>query len=411
MKGTGGSMAYYKYIAKDISGKTVKGSTEAESMNEFYQKMHELSLFCIDVSESETDYMSVGSLTIGKARKIKLKDLTVFCRQFATMVNAGLTVIKCLDILYRQASKKFVKESYLLLYESIKKGNALSNALKEQGATYPQLLISMVESGETSGNLDRILLEMADHYEKERKQRNKMKSAMIYPIILICVCVIVVAVLLTFVMPQFFSLFDSMSSLPWATTVLIAISDSISSFWYIWILAIVGIVILWTCLLKTNAVRLSFDKFKLKVPIAGKLLRTIYTSRFARSVSSLYGSGIPIIEAIRIANNVIGNAYISQRISLVISDIRQGVPFSRSISNIGEFPPMFCSMVFIGEESGSLDDILAKTAAFYDDEADSAITRLVSLLEPCMIVIMGLIIGFIVIAIMIPMFSSYNYIA
>lgn len=402
-------MTSFDYKAKDINGKNKSGTINAESINEFYAKLREQNLFCISYTEKEEH--SGNAINVFGSPKLKLQDVSIFCRQFATMMNAGLTVVKCLDILYRQSENKRIKTIMLELYELIKKGNSLSFALKEQGKTFPTLLISMVESGEASGTLDDVMLSMSAHYEKERILKNKVKSAMIYPIILLIVSVGVVIILLTFVMPTFFEMFDSEADLPGITRGLISLSGAMTEYWYIFVLGAVAIAIACYLLLKIEVVKLFVDTLKTKFPIFGKLLIIVSTARFSRTVSSLYSGGVPIVEAIRIASNVMGNLFISSKLLTVIDDIKQGITFSKALTSANIFPMMFSSMVFIGEESGSLDEILDKTANFYDEESSAAITKMVALLEPCMIVILAVIIGVVVVAIALPMFTMYSTIS
>ncbi len=407
-------MLNYEFKAKDGQGKTKNGIIKAENLNEFYAKMKEQNMFCLSVREIEIGKsmaLSVGQARATGGQKLTLKEIAIFCRQFATMMNAGITVVKCLDILYRQAESKRFKHTMLELYESIKKGNALSTAMRDQGKAFPNLLISMIESGEASGKLDDVMLSMSTHYEKEKVLKGKIKTAMIYPIILITVTIGVVILLLTTVMPKIFEVFGDNASLPGSTKVLLGISDFLVNYWYIAIIVLVGIIVGFAFLLQIPSIRLAFDRLKLKIPVVGKLLIIIYTSRFAATVAALYSSGVSIIEAIKIAANVLGNQFVGTKLEEVINEIKQGQTFSKALVNINVFPAMFSSMVYIGEESGALGDILHKTSSFYDEDAQSATSKMIALMEPCMIVIMALIIGFIVISIVQPMFGMYDLIS
>lgn len=405
-------MVKYEFKAKDAQGRTRTGVIRAESLNEFYIKLKEQNLLCISVKETSSSSDINISLHDSNARKkLKIAEISIFCRQFATMMSSGLTVVKCLDILYRQAEKKYFKKILLELYENIKKGNSLSAAMKGQGKTFPKLLVSMIESGEASGKLDEVMLKMSTHYEQEKILKGKLKTAMIYPIVLGITTVGVIIVLLTAVLPQIFSVFGSNDNLPGSTKFLLAISDFLVKYWYIAIALVVGGTAGGFVLLKIESVRLAFDKLKLKMPVFGKLMMIVCTSRFSGTVAALYSSGVSIIEAIRIASNVLGNAYLSKELDTVIKTIKQGETFSKAIIDRNVFPAMFSSMVYIGEESGALDEILEKTSDYYNEESQQAITKMVALLEPCMLVIMGLVIGFIVVSIAQPMFGMYDMIA
>ena len=405
-------MIKYDYKAKDAAGKNKAGYLMAENLADFYMKLKNEGLYCTGVEESRNqgDIIDVFAPKKG-GKKLKLDNVAIFCRQFATMLSSGITVIKCLDILYHQSETKLMKSVLLNTYESIKKGNSLSNAMNEQGNAFPSLLISMIQSGEASGSLDDVMLSMSIHFEKEKALRNKIKSAMIYPIVLISVSVVVVAILLIKVVPTFMEMFGSEDNLPATTKVLLGISDAMKNYWWAILLACGGIAFLVKLLLKNAQFRYAYDRMKTKIPKFGKLMMVVLTARFSRTVSTLYSSGVSIIDSIRIASSVLGNAYIATKLENAIDEIKKGVTFSQALISTGAFPSMFTSMVYIGEESGSLDSILNKTADFYDEDASTAIGKMVALLEPCLIIILGLIVAFIVISVAEPMFGMYDHIA
>lgn len=402
----------YEYKAKDMTGKTKSGTLLADGISDFYVKLKEKGLFCVSVYESANQGESTD-IFVPKKRggKLKLESIAIFCRQFATMLNSGITVVKCLDILYHQAETKRLKTALLDLYEAIKKGNSLSSAMQEQGNMFPGLLINMIQSGEASGKLDDVMLSMSTHFEKEKILRNKIKAAMIYPITLIIVAVVVVAILLIKVVPTFMDMFGSSGNLPTSTQILLGISAFLQSFWWLVLIFLVLVIIGFTLLMKQPKFKIVIDRIKTKIPKIGKLLMIILTARFARTVSTLYSSGVPIIDSIRISGGVLGNLYIASKLETAIEEIKKGVTLSQALTSIGIFPTMFCSMVYIGEESGTLDDILSKTADFYDEDSSAAITKMVALMEPCLIVVLGLIVAFIVVSVAEPMFGMYDYVA
>lgn len=408
----GDRLTRFEYKAKDMAGKTKVGSMAAENLDDFYAKLREQKLFCMEVQETATSQGDIGDM-ISKQRKghkLKLDLIAIFCRQFATMLGAGITVVKCLDILYHQADNRSMKTALVTLYESIKKGNSLSSAMKDQGSVFPMLLINMIQSGEASGKLDDVMFSMSAHFEKEKALKNKIRAAMIYPIVLIFVSVIVVAILLIQVVPTFMELFGSQENMPASTRILIGTSDFLKVYWWLVLIFIVGAVIGFGILMKNPVFKTVVDRFKIKIPKIGKLMMIVLTARFARTVSTLYSSGVPIIDSIRISANVLGNLYIAQKLELAIDDIKRGVTLSQALTGVGIFPTMFCSMVYIGEESGTLDEILQKTADFYDEDSGAAIARMVALMEPIMIVVLGLIVAFIVVSIAQPMFGMYDHI-
>jgi type IV pilus assembly protein PilC len=398
----------YQYTAKDKSGKTNNGMIQAENLDGFYKLIKERGLYCMSVKEG----MSATSkqITFGSSgKKIKLKELTIFCRQFSTMISSGITVIKCLDILYQQSENKYMKAHILGVYEAVQKGESLSHAMRAQKNAFPFLLLNMIEAGEASGSLDVVMQRMAEGYEKDNKLDNKLKQALIYPMFLAGLTVFVVIFLLTFVLPRFTTMFAQLGSdLPLPTKILLGMSGFIINYWYVLIIAVIIIVVFWNMYLKSKDGRIAYDKFKLKLPIVGKLLLIVESARFSRTLSSLISSGMPIIQALEIVGRVITNRYMEQRLFAIIEDVRRGLALSYAMKKLKMFPPMLCSMISVGEEAGNIDDILNKTAAFYDEESDSAIARLLALIEPVMIVVLALVVGFIVLSIITPIFSIYQ---
>ena len=402
-------MPQFTYTAVDASGKRTSGNLEAVNKNQLIAALKEQGLYLIEATDRiDTTARDVSNVS----KKIKLKPLAIFCRQFSTLINAGITAIKALDILYQQAEDKILKESIGRVYEAVQKGEAMSDAFRKQGEAFPELFINMIMTGESSGNLDQVLIRMADHYEKENKMKNKIKGAMIYPMVLGILTVAVVILMLVVVLPSFIGVIESGGGeIPLPTRILLDLSGFIQRFWWLLGGVIILLVIGWRGFKRSEKGHLWWDGFKLNMPIVGKSLRMIYSARFARTLSTLVSSGLQMLSAIEITARVIGNKLIHDRLLLVTEDIRKGAQLSTAIRNTDQFPAMIYNMISVGEESGLLDDILGKTAAFYDEESDAAIGRLVGLLEPLMIIFMAIIIGFIVISIALPMFSMYGNIA
>ncbi|MBP1927337.1 type IV pilus assembly protein PilC [Sedimentibacter acidaminivorans] len=356
----------------------------------------------------ERDIQSEAQIEIFK-KKVKKKDLSLFCRQFYTMISAGLGIVPCLEILVSQTENKSFKNAIADTYEEVQKGSTLSESMTQHKDVFPTILISMVEAGEVSGNLDTIMLRMAEHFEKENKTENKVKSALVYPTVLAVVSVAVVVFMLVFIMPTFIGMFEgSGTELPGPTQFLINLSNSMQTYWYIYMAVVIAIVIGISMYMKTEEGTRFFDSMKLRLPIVKKTSTMLVTSRFTRTLSTLLSSGIPLIQAMEVVAKVVNNSIIEERLLSGIESIRKGVSLSRTVKDVGIFPPMVDSMIKIGEESGSLDDMLYKTADFYDEEAEASIQRLTSMIEPLMIVVMGLVIGLIVIAMYLPMFDMMN---
>lgn len=399
-------MPVYKYKAVTYDGKKVQGQYSASSKIEVINMLKSDNIYPIEINEVISS-KDIKDLKI--FNRVKIKDIAVFCRQFYTMLNSGVTIVNCLEVLRCQTENKKLKKTLGQVYESVQKGMTLSEALKRHKDVFPELLINMVEAGEVSGNLDTILNRMAIHYEKENKISNKIKSAMMYPLVLSIVATVVVVFLLTVVMPTFISMFQqSGTTLPTPTLVLLGISDIIKNYWYIIIAIITGLVYLFKKYYETERGRAYIDKLKFRIPILNGVITKIITSRFTRTLSTLLASGVSLIKALDIVSKIVGNKVIEEGINKVKDEVRRGMDLASPIDKLGVFPPMVVSMIKIGEESGSLDEILDKTANFYDDEVEASLQKMTSLIEPIMIIIMALIVGFIVISMVLPMFDMIN---
>lgn len=394
-------MPNYSYVAKDAYGKTVRGSIEAADEKDFLDKIRKKGLYC-------TDYNQTAQKAVKKLKKFKTKDLAFNCRQLSAMLTSGLTLVKALDILAKEQPNEAAKAVWQDIYESVQKGESFSAALDKHAGTFPQFLISMVSAGETSGSLDVIMQRMSDHYAKENKMNNTVKSAMTYPIVLLFLSLVIVIGMFAFIMPTFVEMFDDPNAIPTLTKVMLSISDFITGRWYILIGVVVASIFIFRYMLKVPSFRLKFDRFLIKGPAFGKLIVTIYTARFARTMSSLYSSGIPMVECLNRSSSILGNSYIDEKFAVVIEEVKQGATLSSSVQRTEIFDSMFCSIIYVGEESGSLDEILTKTSDYYEEEADSAVQRLVGLLEPMMIIILGLMVGLIVASVLPAMYSSFD---
>ncbi|TJX68656.1 type II secretion system F family protein [Soehngenia saccharolytica] len=395
----------YNYTAITKNGFKVSGSVESNSENDVLRMIKNNGYLPVSI---DRDVEAEAGIEIF-AKKVKKKDLAVFCRQFYTMLDAGLNIVNSLDILSVQTENKTLRKAITDVAEDVQKGVTLSEAMRIHEKVFPSILINMVEAGEVSGNLDTILERMAVHFEKENKTENKVRSSMVYPIVLMVVSIAVVIFMLIFILPTFVGMFEgSDTPLPLPTRILIGLSDFLKSYWYIFIGLVALIVFGISSYINSESGRRFFDSIKLKLPIVKGPTVKIVTSRFTRTLSTLMSSGIPLLRSMEVVSKVVNNKVVEEKLISGIEDIRRGVPLSRMIRDIEIFPPMVDSMVKIGEESGALDDILLKTADFYDEEVDVALTKLTSMLEPLMIVFMALIIGFIVIAMYLPMFEVVN---
>ncbi|MGV8145080.1 MAG: type II secretion system F family protein [Alkaliphilus sp.] len=395
-------MPQYQYKALTKEGKKFNGIYNSTDREAVLRMLADREAFPIFVKEKE--FKDIREIKI--LARVNTKDIAVFCRQFYSMLNAGVPIVNCLNILRQQTENKKLEEVLSEVYEEVNKGETFSDILKKYPKIFPELLIYMVEAGEVSGNLDVVMERMANHYEKEVKINNKIKAATFYPIILSIVATIVVIVLLVFVMPTFVGMFQGAGvQLPLPTRILIAISDAIKSFWYIFIAAGFGMFYFFKAYASTEKGRYNIDSIKLKLPILKPLAQKVATTRFARTVATLLSSGIPLLKALETVSGVVGNRVYSVAIMDIRKVVSDGAELSTPITRNKIFPPMLGNMIRIGEESGTLDDVLERTALFYDEEVDVAIDKLTTVLEPLMIVVMAVVIGGIVIAMILPMFD------
>lgn len=395
-------MAVYKCSVVDQSGKKQKINKDAATKAEMIDYLKQNNYVIIDIKQS------AGSVDLSgiSGKRIKSKDLAVFCKQLYAMLKAGVTIVNSLDILKQQTENKRLSKIISQMYDDLQKGNTFSEALSHHKDAFPAIFISMVEAGELSGNIDIIMNRLANHFEKEYKIENKVKGAMTYPIILAVVCVAVVIFLLTTIMPTFVEMYSSSGiELPKITQVMIAISEALKSYWYMIALVAAGLALTVSAMNKNANVKLKEDYYKLQIPVVKNLVLKVATSRFTRTLSTLMGSGVPLLQALETVAGVTGNTYIGSKIMEAREDVRRGLALSQPLRQQGVFPPMVHSMIKIGEDSGSIEEILDKTADFYDEEVDTAVTRLTTMLEPVMIVFMAVIIGFIVISMVTPMFD------
>ena len=378
-------MKTFIYTATDVQGNTVKNARmQAEDVNDFLDKINEKGLFCSSYKETN----SKGDKNI---YKFETKELSFNCRQLSAMISSGLTLVKALDILYKEQPKEATKKVFREVYDEVQKGRAFSDALKMQDGAFPDFFISMIAAGEASGQLDVIMRRLEEHYDKEGKLANKIRGAITYPIILLVLLIAVIIILAVKVFPVFRDMAgDDVNAI---AKFLFAFSDSLIAHWYVYLLVVGIVIFVITYLLKIDTVRLKWDKFLIKMPAIGKLLIKVYTGRFSRTLSNLYSSGIPMVESLERSSRILGNTYIVKSFETVVDEVKQGDQLSAAIQRTGIFESMFCSIIYVGEESGALDTILQKTSEFYEEESDSAIGQLVGMIEPVMLIIMGVVIG------------------
>lgn len=400
-------MKSFKYRAMKSDGTKIEGRFEGEDREEVISMITSNGYYPLKIEE----VIESKRIEIDLFGRITTKDLAIFCRQFYTMLEAGVSIVSCLEILSVEISNKRLREIIVEVTEDVKKGDTLSESMAKYPKVFPQILIKMVESGEVAGNIDEMMKRLSLHFEKEYKLNNKIKSSMIYPAVLSVVAVAAVIFIMTFVMPTFIEMFEEEGiELPLITRGLIAVSKFMSSNWILLIIILIAIIIGFNIYRKSPTGIAILSKLKLVLPVIGKLNKKIIVSRYTRTLSTLLSAGVSLVHALPTVGGVLGNKVAEEAIMRSREKVVRGDTLSSTIFDEKIFPTMLASMVKIGEESGALDDLLNKTADFYDDEVEQAIQTSVALIEPILIVFMGLSIGIIVISIMLPMFDMYTQI-
>lgn len=402
-------MPSYSYVVRDRQGKILSGVAEGDDQNTVVAKLKRAGYVITKVSQKGQ------SISLGQAfqglKRVKTRDLAVFSRQFATMIHAGLPLTKCLSILVQQTSNQGFKKIIEQVQGDIEGGQPLSSALGRHPKVFSGLFVSMIRAGETGGILDEVLMRLADHLEKEVALRSKIKSSTTYPILMFGFAVIIVFFMVTFIVPIFASMFQNLGgTLPTPTRVLMMASGAMRNYWYLVFAAIGGAIYAFKRFISTTGGRYWFDRTKLKLPVVGKLIQKTVIARFTRTLGTLINSGVPILGALEIVGSTSGNAVVSKATQEVRSSIKEGETIAKPLEESGVFPPMVVQMIAVGEETGALDVILQKVADFYDEEVAAAVDGLTSVIEPIMIVFIGLVIGGILMSLYLPMFNLINLI-
>lgn len=402
----------FDYKVRDRDGKLVTGSLEGDSIALVAAKLREMGVAPVEIKPVGKVNLKADIEIPFLSSRVKLKEVALMSRQLATMVSAGLTLVRALGVLADQIDSKPLREALVAIRLDVEQGSSLSAAIEKMPKIFPPIYVAMVRAGEVGGQLDMVLMKLSSTLEKQVALRQKVRSAMAYPMIVVSLVVVIVTALMIFVVPTFKRLFASLHApLPVPTQIVIRISDVLASIYLVVVVvAAIAAVVAFRRWIKTPYGRRKWDAFKLRPPVFGPLAHKVALARFATTLASLLSAGVPIIESLDIVAENAGNAIVTDAVRAAQTGVRHGQALSASLSSHDVIPIMVTQMIETGEESGSLDAMLDKVATFYDNEVNATVESLTSILEPLLIVTMGAAIGAIVIAMYLPMFNMYTII-
>lgn len=400
-------MPVFTYEAKNIKGQVIKNKIEAHTKEDVIVSLRGRGYFPISVQQEGTGLNK--EINIDFLDKIELKDISMFCRQFSFALQSGTNMLRCLEISIEQCENKKLKAVLKRVRQQVEKGRSLSEALKHED-DIPTLMINMIQAGEVSGKLDFIMTELSVYYEKLYKQKQKINQATVYPKLVVCFAVVVVGFLITFVVPSFVeNLAEVGGTLPLPTALLMMISEFTSKYW-IFILSLVAMYVAYEKLVVSKDPKAleKRGKKKLKGKLFGTINQQLAAGRFANTFSILTSSGVNIIESLELTAKVVENKYIEKRIKSAIEDIQRGNVIGKTLEDLNVFPPMLTQMITVGEETGKLEEIMKKTSEFYDGEVEMAIQKLTTMIEPLLLIGLSVVVLFIILAMMLPMFNMMD---
>ncbi len=399
-------MALYNWSGYTEKGKTAQGMMDASSLREAKLKLRSQGVFVSTITEEiSAPTQNVRDLSIKRFfERVRLEDVTVMTRQLSTLVGASIPLVDSLGALYEQTESPGMKRTVAKVRDSVNEGMSFADALSQHRRIFPELYINMVRSGEVSGALDVVLLRLAEFMEGQHRLRSKVGAALVYPVVLFLVSMIVLLFLLTSVVPRVVSMFENMNQvLPLPTRILIGTSDFLSAAWWLILLVAGACIYLAARWKRTEKGAMKFDRIRMRMPVYGSIYKKISVARFARTLGTLLSSGVPIIDSMRIVKTVVLNRVMEECIEDSIAEVMDGSSIAAPLRKSGVFPPIITHMIATGEKSGTLEEMLMKAADAYEEEVETSVAGLTSILEPLMIVIMGVMVGSIVLAILLPM--------
>jgi type IV pilus assembly protein PilC len=400
-------LASFNYVAIDAAGKEVKGNLEAPNKEAGVTSLKQKGLLIISFNAASVMTKDLNISFMEK--KPKPRDMSVFCRQFVGIISAGVSIVETLDMLGEQTENPKLKKAIVETKNQVEGGESLANAMRKNKDTFTDIFITMVEAGEASGSLETSFIRMAEQFEKSAKLKATVKKATMYPMVLGIVTVLVVIMLLAFVIPAFEDMFDDLGTeLPGLTQAVLNMSHSMTSLWYIYIVAVGGLVFGVIAFRKSPAGKRFFSKLGMKVPVFGKLVVKSASAQMSRTLSTLLSAGLPMIEALEITAATMKNEYFKDALMKTKEEVAMGNNLSEPLTRSKIFPPLVCHMIKIGEETGGIESMLTKLAEYYEDEVDSATQQVTAMLEPLIIVVMAGVVGTLIVAVLMPMATMYG---
>jgi type IV pilus assembly protein PilC len=401
----------YAYKVRDRAGKVQQGTIEADNASAVAAKLKGMGYAPLSIDEHKAGLKTEVKIPGFGGKKVKLKDLAVMSRQFATMINSGLSLLRALSILSEQTENPELARVLGEVRNDVETGNALSAALAKHPRVFPPLMVNMTKAGEVGGFLDSVLLQVAENYESEVRLRGKVKAAMTYPVVVFILAILMCIVMLIFIVPTFAGMFETLGGeLPAPTKLLIFMSEKLRLLLPVLALGLVGFAITWKKVKHTDRVRNFVDPMKLKMPVFGGLFQKIALSRFARNLGTMMKSGVPILQSLDIVADTTGNVVLGRAVRDVQESVRTGEALAKPLENHKVFPPMVVQMMAVGEDTGALDTMLMKISQFYDQEVEATTESLTALIEPLMIAFLGAVVGGMIVALYMPIFRIFDLI-
>ena len=400
-------MPLYAYKARNLKGDVEKGVIEGTEKSAVYSILKTKGLFPVEIKETKYGASKVKTKS-RLNKKVPIVTLYIFCRQFSIMINSGVSIVQALDVLIKQEENRTLKEALRNVAENVHKGFSLSESMRQYDKVFPNILVSMVEVGELSGNLDKALEDVSIHFEKENNIRGKIKTAMIYPCFIMAVAILAVIFMVIVIVPKFVSMFNVIGGeLPAITQMVLNVANKLKEPLFLLKIVLIIAVAVWLLNRFKNSKEggIIIDRLYFRIPLLRKEFKKILAARFARTLGLLVAAGVPIIQSFDVVSTVINNKVVQKGIENVKNEIRSGSNIAKPLAAMNIFPKMVTQMISVGEETGTMDTTVAKIADFYDEEVDRSIKRLTSIIEPVMILLIAIFVGIIVIAMIMPIFS------